>query len=170
MKLFNNITVSRYLPGKALLLLVSALLLNACATQQTVTIDVPPLQNLGQVERVADVDVLETTPEMDAFLERYVLEYSDSQTRLHLLMTAISSSGVKGFNYDEGMTLTAREAFETGAGNCIAYANMMIALARKSGIKANYQEVFRRPEWSNHEDTVLLIKHINVVLSIPGYS
>jgi tetratricopeptide (TPR) repeat protein len=170
-KLFNNITVSRYLPGKALLLLlVGALLLNACATQQTVTIDVPPLQNHVHAERVADVDVLEMTPEMDAFLERYVLEYSDAQTRLHLLMTAISSSGVKGFNYDEGMTLTAKEAFETGAGNCIAYANMMIALARKSGIKANYQEVFRRPEWSNHEDTVLLIKHINVVLSIPGYS
>ena len=47
---------------------------------------------------------------------------------------------------------------------------VMIALARRAGIKAHYQEVFRRPEWANREDTVLLIKHINVVLDILGYT
>ncbi len=32
-------------------------------------------------------------------------------------------------------------------------------------LKAHYQEVFRRPEWSDYEDdTVLLVKHVNVVI------
>jgi tetratricopeptide (TPR) repeat protein len=85
-------------------------------------------------------------------------------------MNAISSNGVLDFRYDEGLTLTAKEAFEARTGNCIGFANMMVVLARKVGVKAHYQEVFRRPEWSSREDTLLLVKHINVVLEIPGYT
>ena len=145
-------------------------MLGACASQQPVKNNPPPLQNFGPALQVADVDILEPTAEMDEFLERYVLKYSDLHTRMYLLMNSVTSNGVLGFKYDEGLTLTAKEAFETRTGNCIAFANMMIVLARKSDVKAHYQEVFRRPEWANHEDTVLLVKHINVVLEIPGYT
>jgi len=151
-------------------LLVGVLMLGACASQQSVKNTPPPLQNFGPAQQVADVDILEPTPEMDEFLERYVLKYPDLHTRMYLLMSSISSNGVLGYKYDEGLTLTAKEAFETRTGNCIGFANMMVVLARKAGMKAHYQEVFRRPEWANHEDTVLLVKHINVVLEIPGYT
>jgi tetratricopeptide (TPR) repeat protein len=43
-------------------------------------------------------------------------------------------------------------------------------MARKAGIKAHYQEVLRRPEWSTREETVLLVKHINVILEGAGYT
>jgi tetratricopeptide (TPR) repeat protein len=46
----------------------------------------------------------------------------------------------------------------------------LVALARRVGLKAEFQEVFRRPEWSTREETVLLVKHINVVLESPGYT
>jgi len=168
-KLSSNIAVFKSLTGRSLLL-AGVLLLGACASQQHTEHTPPPLQNFGPAFDVADVDVLESSAEMDEFLERYILKYSDLHTRLYLLMSSISSNGVIGFNYDDRLTLTAKESFESRTGNCIGFANMMIVLARKAGVKAHYQEVFRRPEWSNHEDTVLLIKHINVVLEIPGYT
>jgi len=145
-------------------------MLGACASQQPVKNTPPPLQNFGPAQQVADVDILAPTPEMDEFLERYVLKYPDMRTRMYLLMNSISSNGVLGYKYDEGLTLTAKESFERRTGNCVGFANMMVVLARKAGMKAHYQEVFRRPEWANHEDTVLLVKHINVVLEIPGYT
>jgi Flp pilus assembly protein TadD len=85
-------------------------------------------------------------------------------------MHSITPNGVLGFDYDASRTLTASETFRTRAANCIGFANMMVALARRAGLKAHYQEVIRRPEWSSREDTVLLIKHINVVIQTGGYS
>ncbi len=169
MKLLSNISVFKSFTGRSLLL-AGVLMLGACASQRPVKNTPPPLQNFGPAQQVADVDILAPTPEMDEFLERYVLKYPNMRTRMYLLMNSISSNGVLGYKYDEGLTLTAKESFETRTGNCVGFANMMVVLARKAGMKAHYQEVFRRPEWANHEDTVLLVKHINVVLDIPGYT
>lgn len=170
MSLLKDIVVSRFLPGRVMLLLVGMLMLGACASVQLTNVTPPPLLNLGPEIQVADVDVLAVSPAMDEFLERYVLKYPDLQTRLFLLTGSIVSSGVLGFDYDEGLTLTAAEAFRRRTGNCIGFANMMIALARRAGLKAAYQEVLRRPEWSNHEDGVLLVKHINVIVESPRYT
>jgi len=146
-------------------------MLKACATQPATDLHSPPaLINQGPELQIADIDILEATPEMDEFLERYILNYSDDHTRLFLLMNSITPNGVLGFTYDEALTLTAKESFERKTGNCIGFANMMVVLARRAGIKAYYQEVFRRPEWSSREDTVLLVKHINVVLEVTGYT
>jgi len=151
-----------------LLLLGMSLLLGACASLNTATISPPPLKNSGPEIVVDDVDVLEISPAMEEFLDRYVLQYSNPQTRLELLTSAVSGSGVLGFDYDVTRTLTAAEAFRTRSGNCIGFANMMVALAREAGLDAYYQEVFRRPEWSDYtDDTVLLVKHVNVVVETP---
>lgn len=170
MSLLNKNFGHRCLPGRAILLLAVLLMLSACATQQKETFTPPPLQHDGPETQVAEIDVLALSAEMEEFLERYILEYSDLNTRLYLLMNAITSNGVIGFDYNAALTLTASEAFENQTGNCIAFANMMVALARRAGLKASYQEVFRRPEWSSREDTVLLIKHINVIIEGRGYT
>jgi tetratricopeptide (TPR) repeat protein len=109
--------------------------------------------------------VLAVSPEMEEFLERYILQYANSSTRLHLLSNSLGSTGVLGFEYDDSRTLTAAEAFELRSGNCIGFSNMMISLARRAGLTASYQEIIRRPVWSSREDTVLLLKHVNVVVS-----
>jgi len=166
-KLLNNTSAHPYSPVGVLLLLVVTLMLGACASQQPTTFskNLPPLQHSGPKYQVADVDILEVSPEMDEFLERYVLRYPDNRTRMFLLLDAVSKNGVLGFDYDESLTLSAADAFEKRAGNCIAYANLIIAMARRSGLKAYYQEVFRERDWSNRETAVLLIKHINVVIA-----
>lgn len=169
-KLLNDIILRCFLPGRAVLLLAGMLMLNACATPPATTFTPPPLNHTGPAVQVADVDVLAVSPEMDKFLERYILKYADVHTRLYLLMNSVTSNGVLGFDYDEALTLTSVESFEKRSGNCIGFANMMIALARRAGMKAHYQEVYRRAEWASREETVLMIKHINVILEIPGYT
>ena len=145
-------------------------MISACATVQTERITPPPLLNAGPLVQVEDVDVLEVSPEMEAFLERYILKYGNSRTKLDLLVRSVMVSGNLGFEYDENRTMTASEAFRTRSGNCVAYSNMIIALARRAGLDARYQEVFLRPVWSDHlEETVLLVKHVNVVVK-SGYT
>jgi tetratricopeptide (TPR) repeat protein len=153
-----------------MLLLAGMLMIGACASQQPTNLKPPPLLIAGPEVHVPDVDVLAVSPAMDEFLRRYILKYRDLHTRLTLLMDAVSGNGVLGFEYDDSLTLTSVEAFDARAGNCIGFANMLIALARRAGLKANYQEVIRRPEWSSREDVVLLVKHINVVLEHSGYT
>lgn len=148
-----------------MLLLAVMLLISACASQQPVDFTLPPLRHAGPEVQVADVDILAVTPEMEEFLERYILKYADSNTKLHLLGNATSGNGVLGFEYDDSQTLTAAEAFESRSGNCIGFSNMMVALARQAGLTARYQEIIRRPVWSSRDDTVLLLKHVNVVIS-----
>jgi len=167
--LLKDIGISRFSPGREILLAV-ILMLAACATQQPTDLKPPPLLHAGPRVQVADVDILAVSPAMDEFIERYILEYSNKRTRLDLLMNAVSPNGVLGFGYDETLTRTSAEAFAGRAGNCLGFSNMMIALARRAGLQAEYQEVFRRPEWASREDTVLLIKHINIILSGGGNS
>ena len=169
-RLLQGIPVIRLLPGRAVVLLAGVLILGACASNPSVDTSIPPLHGAAPVEQVADVDLLATTAEMEAFLERYILPYEDAQTRLNMLTLAITSSGVLGFDYDDTRTLTAAEAFKTRSGNCISFANMMIALARNAGLDASYQEVLIQPVWTSREDTLLITKHINVVVSSPRYS
>lgn len=155
----------RTLIGRVVLIFAVAMLLGACATRQQIGMaPPPPLLHHDAAVDVADPDLLAMSPAMNEFLERYILPYSNRQTRVHLLTTAVTSSGILGFEYDDSRSLSAREAFDARAGNCIGFANMMVALARASGLKASYQEVFRRPVWSSRGDTVLLMKHVNVVV------
>lgn len=167
-KPLNDIAIHPFLSGKSALLLVGLLMLNACASIYPEKVTPPPLHNQATTVEVEEVDLLEVTPEMDAFLERYILKYRNEKTRMELLTSTMAGAGILGFEYDESRTLTASEAFRTRSGNCIGFSNLMVALARRAGLKASYQEVFIRPEWSGfQDDTVLLIKHMNVVISTP---
>jgi Flp pilus assembly protein TadD len=165
-KLLNDIAIRPFLSGKSALLLSGLLMLNACAAIYPEKITPPPLDHPTAAVQLEEVDVLEVTPEMEAFLERYILKYKNAQTRMELLTSTVARSGTLGFQYDEDRTLTAAQAFKSRSGNCIGFSNMMIALARRAGLKARYQEVFLRPEWTGiQDDTVLLVKHVNVVIS-----
>lgn len=154
-----------------MILLAGILILSACASVQPEGVTPPPLRYPGPVVQVADVDVLAVSPDMDKFLERYVLKYSNPQTRLEMLVTAVVKSGVLGFDYDGTHTMTASEAFKSRKGNCVAFSNLLVALARRAGLDAHYQEVYLRPQWSDfEEDTVLLFKHVNVVVESKNMS
>ncbi|MBT8063222.1 MAG: tetratricopeptide repeat protein, partial [Gammaproteobacteria bacterium] len=148
---------------------ISLAMLSACASHTPVIDQAPRLAGYEHTIEVPDADLLTVSPQMQAFLDRYVLPYENLDTRLQLLTLAVTHSGVIGFTRDDDRTLTASEAFRQRTGNCLSYANMVVALARASGLEANYQEVIVQPQWSSREDTILLAKHINVAVSSRHY-
>ena len=136
MKLLNDIAIDDFLPGRVKLLLLGMLILGGCASIQPGKLTPPPLQIAGPAVQIEEVDVLAVSPAMEKFLQHYILKYSNPQTRLELLTSSVTSSGVLGFRYDESHTLTAAEAFEKHKGNCIGFSNMLVALARRAGLDA----------------------------------
>lgn len=150
-------------------ILITALLA-ACSAAPLRSAAPPQLISHHEPAAVADVDVLALTPPMREFLERYVLPYDSARVRLSLLMLAVTDKGVLGFHYNPTQTFTAAEAFRRRSGNCVAFANLFVALARAAGLDARYQEVFLEPEWSSREETLLVSKHINVAVEAGSFA
>ena len=155
---------SRQIQPFSLIALILIFLLPGCAVQSLKYTTPPPLLRAGPAIEVADVDLLKVSPRMEEFLERYVMEYDDTDLKRQLLSMALSDGAMLNFHYNVDRTLTAEEAFNTRSGNCIAFANLFVAMARKAGLEARYHEVLIPPEWSSHADTFIVSRHINVVV------
>jgi len=149
--------------GRGLVLLAALTQLSACHTAPPRP-DLPLYRHHDAAPVLEPVDVLAITPQMQGFVQRYVSGHRDSSLRISLLNTAVSGGALLGFRYDARKTLTAQEAFEQRTGNCLAYSNLVVALAREAGLNARYQEVMVAPEWQAREDTVVVSRHVNVLI------
>lgn len=147
------------LAGGAFLALV---LLSGCATQRDLTLDVAPLVGQPQIP-LDDTNVLALSPAMLGFLDNRFTDIPRSQ-RTARLARAILEPGALGFSYDALRTLTAAEAFDQRRGNCLAFSNLFVALARHIGLDAWYQEVPLAPQWSDVDGVWLVNLHVNVVV------
>lgn len=116
-----------------------------------------------------DIDVLSFDKQMQSFLDRYVLQYKYKQDRVHHLLHALFSPGVHGMRYQAEETKTASEAFRTRSGNCLAFTNMFVSMARKAGLKASYQNVLVAPEWAKADNSIMLRRHVNVVVDLTRF-
>ena len=149
----------------AVLLALAGASLTGCATH--VPYQAPPaFIHHGPVVGVDEVEVLSLSPEMRDFLQRYVTAYSNPDTRVILLTTAITDPAMLGFRYDSRRTLTAQQAFEQRTGNCIGFSNLVVALARAAGLEAQFQEITLEPEWYSRDDTLMVAKHVNVRINV----
>jgi Flp pilus assembly protein TadD len=110
---------------------------------------------------VEEEEVLAVSPEMRGFLTAHVARAAGRATRLRQLAHAIVSGGTFGLEYDE-TTRTASETFRTRRGNCLSFSNMFLAMARRVGLDADYQEVDVPPDWSFKDDAFVLNRHVNV--------
>lgn len=142
------------------------LMVSGCALRQhDSSANLPVLKNI-QIITVPMEDTLALTPAMKEFVAKHANRRQRPKQRLKLLIDAVTHPGLLGFQYEEDQTLTAPEAFTRRSGNCIAFTNLFIALARQAGLKAYYQEVRVNPYWAEKSDTYLLAKHINVLVRL----
>jgi tetratricopeptide (TPR) repeat protein len=127
----------------------------------------PPIPALAGHAPVAiqDADLLRLTPEMRAFATRYAKNGSDDAGKAWMLAYAALDPWLMDFEYDPMITLTADEAFRLRRGNCLTFSGMFVAMARDAGLRAWYQEVIVPPEWSAVNETLLVSKHVNAVVS-----
>lgn len=141
------------------------LLISGCAGN---IVDQPtsfPVLQKTETVAIADEDILAVSDEMRHFVAKHTGQQNPAQ-KLRNLVRAVMHPGVMGFQYDGSLTLTAQQAFEQRSGNCLAFTNMFIALAREAGLKAYYQEAEVVPEWNARDDVYLLAKHINVLVRL----
>jgi tetratricopeptide (TPR) repeat protein len=141
-----------------------AMLLAACASAPPVQTPVPQLAGYPQVE-VPEADLLRLSPAMREFTARYATRGSDDTGKAWMLAYASLDPYLLDFEYDPMVTLPADEAFRVGRGNCLTFSSMFIAMARDLGLRAWYQEVIVPPEWSAVNETLLVGKHVNAVVS-----
>ena len=155
---------TRHRAGWRLPACVVAVLLSACSSLPQNLPPVPPLAGHA-TRQVPDADLLRLTPEMRAFVTRYAKRKSTEQGKAWMLAYAALDPYLLPFEYDPMVTLTADEGFRTGHGNCLTFSSMFIAMARDAGFNAWYQEVVVPPEWSAVNETLLVSKHVNAVVS-----
>jgi Flp pilus assembly protein TadD len=107
---------------------------------------------------------------LDERMRRFVaseLTATSDAARLAQLVGAVIRN--PSFHVDYGdQTRTAIETFETLRGNCLAFTNLFVALAREAGLEIAYQEVDVPPTWSLRGDTFVVSRHINAIASVSG--
>ena len=135
----------------------------ACAGTGKAPPQVAPLKGFDPVT-VEDANLLEVSPEMMAFLERYVEPQESSDSRAWNLVWATTDRNVLQFEYDPGLTLGPVETFRQRKGNCLAFSSMLVAMARQRGLDAWFQEVEIPPQWNNINNTLLFSIHVNVLI------
>jgi Flp pilus assembly protein TadD len=114
---------------------------------------------------VDEAEVLAVSAEMQTFLDAHVARSAGRVTRLRQLAHAIVGEGTFGLEYDE-TTRTAAETFRARRGNCLSFSNMFVAMARRVGLDADYQEVDVPPDWSFKDDAFVLNRHVNVLVDL----
>jgi Flp pilus assembly protein TadD len=157
-------------------LFLPALLLSACAGTSSTPISIAtlaPLQLEGREVTVNDVsrqiktpDLLSLDDGMRAFVHRYATGPRRSRQRLMTLHRAIRGSATLGIEYDPAAEGSAIEVFNRGSANCLSYATLFIALAREAGLKANYQWLKVRPQWTMEGERIMLRVHVNALVSV----
>ncbi len=104
----------------------------------------------------------EASPEMVAWAERVVDEARGSGERQQLarLQQAMFEGDSFDFAYDDGRTLTARDAFSARRGNCMSFTALFVAMARSVGIQAFLIEAQRDPAVGREDGLVIISRHV----------
>ena len=137
-------------------------LLAACASATPRMPVIPPLHG-QEIPDVVEVDLLRMSPAMTAFAETYAKP--SSAGKAWGLAYAALDPYLLDFEYDPMVDLPADEAFQRRRGNCLTFSSLFVALARSVGLDAWYQEVRVPPRWNAVNETLLVSKHVNAVVS-----
>jgi len=110
-------------------------------------------------------DPLFVSLKMREFVAQDVGGASFPHVRFRRLMHKLEQQGFFANPYDQSATFSAAQTFDQKKGNCIAYTNLFIALAREANLNARYQKVHVPPEWELSSGLLLRVNHINVHVS-----
>jgi Flp pilus assembly protein TadD len=132
-------------------------------------LDASPLAKGVELEDLSQVDILELSPEMISFIDRWVDTTGGEYSRLSRLLYAVMGDGTFEVIYD-GFTRTAQETFRVQRGNCLSFTNMFVAMSRYLDLDSNFQEVMMPPDWSASGETLIFNLHINSQVDLDSYS
>jgi tetratricopeptide (TPR) repeat protein len=112
----------------------------------------------GELETV---NILALSNDLKNFVDQHVDRSWPTSKRLVALRDILFSEEHFDLQYESGKTKTAIETYQSRTGNCLSMTNLYIAMARYSGLNANYHVVDAVPQWHHSVDTLILTRHIN---------
>ena len=116
------------------------------------------------IEPAPAMDLLTVSAEMTDFVASTQGEGHFESLRFRRLMRKLVEDGFFIDQYDHDANYSAAKTFSVRKGNCLAYTNMFIALAREAGLDAKYQLVNTRPTWDVESGFLIRNNHVNVLL------
>lgn len=128
-------------------------------------LDASPLTAGVELEDLSQVDILELSPGMIEFLDRWVDPNRSDYAKLRRLLYAVMRDGTFDLIYDD-VTRTAQETFRDQRGNCLSFTNMFVAMSRHLDLDSKFQEVIVPPDWSASGQTFIFNLHVNVQVDL----
>ena len=80
--------------------------------------------------------------------------------QLARLQQAMFEGDTFDFAYDDGRTLTARDAFSARRGNCMSFTALFVAMSRSVGIQTFLIETRRDPDVGREDGLVIISRHV----------
>lgn len=124
----------------ALMLVLVLVCLNGCASTQYIynrtDLDTMLQERLTSEQREEVILPFQANAEMHAFAYRVTRNARSTKKICKDLVEAILSKSSLNVTYNRTLTKTAQDLFYTGEGNCLAYTNLFIGLARSVGVRA----------------------------------
>lgn len=166
---------------KIIFLIVAVLFLSGCSTLSSKNLNLTGISQADLLsgkalfgDQFTDISlpedkVLKLSDGMVHFLDRYISKKASKVEKFRVLRSIVFSQGNLGMEYDQNLTLTAREAFRVGSGNCLAFSYLFASMARKLDLKVYFQNVAIPPEWSINNNLSYYYRHVNVGVKIPGH-
>jgi tetratricopeptide (TPR) repeat protein len=92
---------------------------------------------------------------------------SDTE-RVEAIIGAITSLSGFSISYDWLSNKTAKEVFRQGKGNCLAYTNLFVGMARSVGVDAVYADVLFTERLQREAEIVVKSTHITGAVTLAG--
>jgi tetratricopeptide (TPR) repeat protein len=148
----------------ALALVCAALWGAACASQgglQALLVDSLRIQIHERGLNPDDIDLpFELTPEMRDWLRHTAELGGDPDNRLDQLLRSLLHRGESPLVYESGHTGSAREVWETGKANCLAFTHLFVGMAREVDLPVYYLRVSDLQSFEKDGDLVIASEHI----------
>jgi tetratricopeptide (TPR) repeat protein len=91
---------------------------------------------------------------------------STDDERVRALVDAITSLAGFSISYDWLSNKTAKEVFRQGKGNCLAYTNLFVGMARSVGVDAVYADVMFTERVTREAEIVVKSTHITAAVTL----
>ncbi len=91
---------------------------------------------------------------------------SSDTERMEALVDAITSLAGFSISYDWLSNKTAKEVFRQGKGNCLAYTNLFVGMARSVGVDAVYADVMFTERLTREAEIIVKSTHITAAVTL----
>ena len=115
-------------------------------------------------EPIDTADVFRVTPEMQAYLEKYIAPVAKRQGLREAIGNALYDHSKLKLEYDASMTRNASEAFQAREGNCLSLVIMTGAIAKALNMVVTYQQVETEAMLSRAGNMYFYSGHVNLLL------